>query len=64
MHVGSNHAAQRQLQKIATHQLCGRHSLPDPVTPDGGIEGEPRFQGKESSLGAAFLEVSQCRVED
>ena len=64
VHIGSNHPAERQLHQIATHQLRRRYRLPSSVTPDGSIQGEPRLQGKESGLGAAFLEVGQSCIED
>jgi len=44
MHIRRNHAAERQLDEIATHQLCSRYCLPYSITLDVGIQGETRVQ--------------------
>jgi hypothetical protein len=63
MHVGSHHAAKRQLHQVPANQFRRRHSLPCAVSLDGGVEGQTGLQGSKSGLRAAFLKVGQRGVE-
>jgi hypothetical protein len=62
-HVRRDHAAERELHHVPGHQIGGGDGLPGTIAPDGRVQREPRFEGGEGRLRAAFLEQSESRVE-
>ena len=64
VHIRGHDSAKRQLHLVAAHQFRRWYCLPFAVPLDRGVECQTRFESSESCQGAAFLEVSQSRVEN
>lgn len=61
--VRRDHAAERELDDIPRNEPVGRERGPGAVTADGGGHCQPRLQGFQGLLGAAFLDQPDDRVE-
>jgi hypothetical protein len=64
VHIGRNHAAERQFHEIATHQLSCRYGLPSFVASDRSIQGKAGLQGSQGCLGTTLLQIGQRCIED